>query len=326
MKKLSLIVLGFTSLLMTEWACTKEKLGPDISGVFGPVTVTEAFNSSKTTVDFSADEEVHFTAKFEKETDWIVTLTGATSGATKTFEAISNTIDISNSKWLGHADDAPSFQAETVTATLTFKNTTGTFSKTINVTGQKNLDKSGVLISDFSSPVKTLAWATDWPGFTLNNTSYSKADGNKYIYITGKPWQTAPGSSTITPYVNFVDVKAKDAATDYGTYYPLLTDTNKVYFNIMVYGTGQSDTWLMVNFSEDGVTSRHINIRPDWTGWKLLSYTYASLLDNVTTAAKPDKLTTVSFILLSDAVPAESKTVSVAFDHATFTFNKPYQP
>ncbi|MFM7023556.1 MAG: hypothetical protein ACKOXB_11330 [Flavobacteriales bacterium] len=326
MKNLFLIITGFASLLIIGWSCKKETMGPDITGLYGPVTIVEAFDASKTTVDFSKDEEVHFTAKFEKETNWLVTITGATSGATKTFEGISSTVDISNAKWIGTANDAPSFQKENVTATLSFKNTTGSHSKTIAVTGQKNLDKNGVLVSDFSNISKTLSWGTDWPKFTLTNTSYTQADGNKYIYITGTPWQKAPGSNSITPYVNFVEVKAKDAATNYGTYYPLAADSNKVYFNIMVYGTGQSDTWFLVNFAEDGVTSRHLNIRPDWTGWKLISVPYASLLDDVSTPGKPDKLTAVTFVLLSDATPPESKAVSVAFDHVIFTTNKPYQP
>ncbi len=327
MKNLSLIYFGLIALLLFGAGCRKDVLGPSIVGIYGPVTVTEPFAASKSTVDFSKDEEVYFTAKFEKETDWIVTITGNTSGAKKTFESISNTVDISGSKWTGYADGAPSFQAETVTATLSFKHTTDVFSKTLTVSGQKNLDKNNVLISDFATPFKILAWQKYDGAINVTNTPYSLADGNKYLFMEGTPYQeTSPGSKVITPYVCYIEALAKNAATNYGTYYPLSIDSNKVYFNVMVHGTGQSNTNLLINFYEDGVASRHINIRPDWTGWKLVSVTYASLLDDVSTGGKPDKLTKVAFILLSDAVPAQSEKVSVAIDHASFTTNTPYQP
>ncbi len=342
MKKLISISLCTIALLMFELSCKKDPLGPDITGIYGPVTVVDTLKKSAATVDFSKDESVFFTASFEKETDWVLTITGKTSGATKTFEGISKNIDKTNALWNGTASDVPSFQKETVTARLTFRHTADTFKTTLVTTGLKNLDKNDVLVTNFSTfkvihpydstknnPVHPNA---DWP-ISLTTTSQagisSPADGGKYLYMSGKPWQHINGDvlQGFTPYVTYLNITAAHADTDYGTYYPLLPDSNKVIFNIMVYGNGPtSKTWLEVTFMEDGVTARHINIYPTWVGWKLLSYSYASLLDNIATPGHPEKLQMVTFLLLSTAVPPESTTVSVAFDHPVFTTNHPYQP
>ncbi len=321
MKNLSLISISMISLIIFGVSCSKEKLGPDISSINGPVTIVEPFSKSTGTVDFSNNEEVYFTAKFEKETDWTVTLIGNTSGATKTIEGVSAVISKTNSGWFGTANTAPSFQVETVTARLTFKHTTDTFNTTLTVTATKNLDQNDVLITDFSTLKSATLWPRDWPPVSITNTSYPKADGGKYFYMSGTPWQSG------SPYVNYMTIPAKFYSDDSTiTHYPVNPDADRVFFNIMVYGNGPSDTWLLVNFSEDGVQARHLNIRPDWTGWKLISVPYTSLLPDITTAAKPNKLTSVAFVLLSDAALPSTKSVSVAFDHPTFTLNQPYQP
>ena len=327
MKYTSFIPVGLIAVLLFVVGCRKDTLGPSLVEIYGPVTVTEPFATSNVAVDFSKNEQIHFTAKFEKDAAWIVTVKGDKSGAVKTFEGESKTVDISNANWTGYANDAPSFQAEPVTATLSFKHTNDVFSKTLTVLGQKNLDLNNVLISDFSTIFKISSW-TKYEG-TINVTHklYPQADGNKYLYMEGTPYQeTYPGSKVVTPFVCGIEALAKNAEKKYDTYYPLSSDTTKVYFNVMVYGTGHSNTWLKIVFDEEQLSSRHIDIRPNWTGWKLISVTYAKLLDDVSTAGKPDKLTKVKFLLLSDAVPAESEKVSVAIDHPCFTTNAPYQP
>ncbi|MCX6182764.1 MAG: hypothetical protein NT150_12640 [Bacteroidetes bacterium] len=328
MKNLSFILIAFTAVLTLQFGCRKDTLGPSIVGIYGPVTVVDPLNKSMSAVDFSKDETVYFTASFEKETDWVITVKGNTSGATKTFTTISKVVDKSNALWNGTADDVPSFQKETVTIFLTFKHTTDTFKTTMPITGLRNPDKNGILITDFSALKSATDWPRDWPAVTVFDNSHPKADGGKYFYMSGTPWkhQNFDPKLPIEPYVNYMDIASNKADVNHGSTYGLSTDSNKVYFNIMVYGNGPSDTWFLVNFWEEGGVARHINIRPDWTGWKLLSYTYAELLDNVSTPGKPDKLDKVSFVLLSDQVAPYTNAVSVAFDHPIFTINHPYQP
>lgn len=318
--KNSITSIAALSLILFGMSCTKEVVGPDITSIYGPVTVVEPFNKSTASANFAQNQEVYFTARFENETNWILTLTGNTSGATKTIEGVSNVIDKSNSSWLGTANDVPSFQTETVTAKLSFKHAVDSFKTTLAISSTKNMDVNDVLLTDFSTLKTTAEWPRDWPPVSITNAAYPKADGGKYFYMSGTPWQAG------SPYVNYMSISAKYADKDNGTYFPLNPDGGKVYFNIMVHGEGPSDAWLLINFSEDGKQARHINIRPDWTGWKLISIPYSSMIPDITTDAKPNKLTSVAFVLLSDAVPVDSKAVSVAFDHPVFTYNKPYQP
>jgi hypothetical protein len=99
----------------------------------------------------------------------------------------------------------------------------------------------------------------------------------------------------------------------------------------MVYGT-RSETpyaWLQINIIEDGPdgdVGRTMNIRPNWTGWKLISVNYSDLAAGSPVAANTTKVKAIQFVLLSDSPTLPGPSVKVAYDHATFTNNAPYQP
>ncbi len=351
MKYFSYIPAGLIVLLLFAVGCRKDTLGPSLVEMHGPVTVTEPFSASKNSVDFSKNEQVHFTAKFENDAAWIVTVKGQISGAVKTFEGASKSVDISNSVWTGYANTIPSFQVEPVTATLSFKYTADTFKTTINATGLRDLDKNAVLITDFSHFKFIHQWDVDanhnliknadWKYIDTAYKAFPKADGGVYCTMVGHPWV----ASNMDPYINYLDLTSINPLVQNAPYYPLPADSNSVYFNVMVYGTGTASTRLLINFQEDHITCRHADIAVNWEGWKLLSYRYADLLDNVTTPNQPNKITMVSFVLLSSATgpypgdkayptpptnkPFEDKNpfmVGVAFDHPIFTLHTPYQP
>jgi hypothetical protein len=311
-------------------SCKKpEQLGPDIKGVYGPVNVTQPLAKSNGNPDFSTGETVYFNAAFENDAIWTLTIVGQTSGAVKTITGISSQLGAYNATWDGTADDAPSFLLENVTITLSFQNSPITFTETLTIAGRKNLDAGGVLVADFSvnksycvcGPPNPNGWPSDWPA-TGTAVTYGIPDGNAYMSMSGTPWQGTP----VTPYVDFMTIEAKNAQVNYGDYFPLYADPAKVYFNIMVYNTGTADTWLKVMIIEEGGVVRELDIRPDWTGWKLISKNYTELTTTSTAAGKPNKVTTVQFVLLSDANPLPGAAVSTAFDHVIFTHNKPYQP
>jgi|GEM_PF-2726111 len=356
MKKLTQFILGFSSLLFAVSSCSKETLGPDIVGLYSPATIIDSLKKSQPNVDFSKDETVYFTAKFEKTTDWLLTLKGNTSGAVKTFTGVSSSLDVSNARWTGYANTVPSFQKENITATLTFKHTTDTLKTTITTTGLRNLDKDGVLVTNFSSFKFVHSWANDpvnqncdWAYADKLYNGFPKADGGAYCTMMGHPWKNDFNNDKIhpvtNPYVNYLDIKASKADFNYVDYFPLPADSNRVYFSLMVYGTGTPNTRLLVNFMEENIDARYADIKITWTGWKLLTFQYAELLDKITTKNQPDKVNQVSFILLNSKTgpfeatgsfidpvanpPLDDQNpnfVSVAFDHPTFTINHPYQP
>jgi hypothetical protein len=321
--------IGYAFLLLgvVFSACSKKEiLGPSIEGLYGPLTVIETLKSSNANPDFTKDKSIYFTAKFSSTVSWKLTIKGLTTGATDTLSGMSSMLDSTNAVWDGHANTLPSFELENIEVLLSFRNSTDTIKTTITLGGKQNIFNQGIVVSNFSTSSKIgNGWDKDWPAITNANTSYTQIDGNGYLLMSGKPWQGSP----ITPYVNFLKIPAKyaDGGKPTDVHYPLGSDPNKVYFNIFVYATETQDTWLKIMFLEDGA-SRYINIRPDWTGWKLISVKYADLTLEGTGSAtgEPHKLAAVQFVLLSDAVPAESVSVSAAFDHPVFTIDTPFRP
>ena len=319
MRKKAIILFSAIALALTIFSCAKENLGPNITDLQSPVVVVSPFTKSVATVDFSANESIFFSATFAKQSDWTIHLHGTISGAKKVISAVSASIDKNNSLFNGQADEAISFQKELVEAMLTFKYSADTFKTSFVVSGIKNHDQYDVLITSFDTLRDNKKWPRDWATVSNFNATYPKPDGNNYLYMSGSAWSGSP-------YINYLSISPQYASKNFGNYFPVNPDANKVYFNIMVYGTGPSDTWLLVNISEDGVQARHLNIRPDWTGWKLISVPYISLLPDITTDPKPDKVTSVAFVFLTDEMPMTKKLLTLAFDHPCFTFSAPYQP
>jgi hypothetical protein len=97
-------------------------------------------------------------------------------------------------------------------------------------------------------------------------------------------------------------------------------------------------TWLEVILTEEHPTipnktiDRSVNIKPNWVGWKQVTYNYLDfkLTDTTSTIRNPQKIKNVTLVLLSAApqeiLDAGTNPVSATFDHLIFTHYKPYQP
>ena len=170
-------------------------------------------------------------------------------------------------------------------------------------------------------------WPSDYPNISNTDMVYAQPDGDSYLIMSGIPWDNGTGNG-ITAYVNYLTIMADNSDFQYGQYFPLNSDPSNVYFNVMVLGTNTPYTWLQANIFEESlsgdVVTRTINLRPSWTGWKLLSYKYSDLAAG--SAANSQKITGVQFVLLSDSPTLPGPEVKVGIDHVTFTNNAPYQP
>lgn len=344
MKKIIGIVLLITLVIAS--CRNKEQLGPDVVGLLGPVTIVEPFAVSSSSVNFSTGEKVFFTAKFEKDAQWTITIT-ETDSTKKVITGIGKEINAENATWTGITDVLPSFIAGTATATLSFQSDPITPSLPITITAKRISDNStDVLVTNFvSAPVKNFGspgafQPTDWPSdfpYTGNSDpsafpagSYSLPDGDKYLIMGPQ----VPFQGNGSPYVDLLRIYATGAMTPV-QYFPLIADPTKVYFNIMVYNTG-TPTWLQIALFENEDLNnpvRHIDIKPTWKGWKLISVKYSDFVANTPDAGlklDPQKISGIQIVLLSNvstASPALPTTqVKAAFDHITFTNNAPYQP
>ncbi len=336
----------------------KEKIGPDLAQVSGPVEFEEAFTVSTLNPNFANGEKVYFSAKFKNDAHWILTIVGNNSTARKTFEGTGREISTANVVWDGTADKLPSFRAETATATLSFPDASSvpafTSSYTLTIAATKNLNFGHVLVTDFSvdkiqnvydgnfAAVPATKWPSNYPVTAVHNDlPLINPDGNQYCTMGPQPtWQdNADFVGHKSPYLDHMIISANSVG--YPEYFPLIGNASQIYFNIMIYNNTAAPTnkytWLQVTLSEEHPTiagtivGKSYSFRPDWDGWKLLSVPYTDfLVANGTPTNNPQKIKSMQLTLLSNApqeiLDAATNPVEVSFDHILFSHFTPYKP
>jgi hypothetical protein len=349
---------AFVILCFLFSCAKKERVSPDLEQILGPVQFVQPFTVSDTIPNFANGNTVAFSAQFQNEASWVITITGAVSGAVKTFTGTGTSISISSTIWDGTANTVPSFRTEQVIAVLSFPqassvSTNSTLSYHIRIVGTKNLNAGHVLVTDFSvnkiqnvyngnfAAVPPTMWPSNYPTtVTSNDIPFLNPDGNPYCTDGPQaPWQ--PNTSYIghiSPYIDHLIISA--TSVGYPTYFPLIADPTQIYFNIMVYSnTLPNYTWLQVILNEesptnpDSVMGKTINIYPNWnTGWKLVTASYLNFKFSDTTiiSNNPQKIKSIQLTLLSSApqaiLDAGTHPVQVSYDHLIFSQYKPYQP
>ena len=92
--------------------------GPRLVDRFGDFALLEPLEVSRQTVDFAGGESVFFTARFNKQVNWVVEITGEQSGAVKRIEGFSDELTADNAVWNGGTTDLPLFKNEPVDVAL----------------------------------------------------------------------------------------------------------------------------------------------------------------------------------------------------------------
>ena len=322
----------------TMFSCEKDEvLGPDLEGIGNePVPVGE-FELSKESVDFKKGETIFFSQEFEKSTSWKLTLTGLSTGAVKTFENISVSLNSDNTLWDGVSDEKPAFKNEDVIATITFPKfpSTKAIVDTFSISDIEQEKIVTVLFSDFTTaplygfaggPPAGGGWGHEWPLVTLGNTTYEKYDDGAYLYLEGVDKQF--GKDAGNPFINIVTIPSIHAATKTDSLLPLYPDPTRVFVNLAVYGTN-TDVEFNVEFvdeSANGVTATW-GIKPNWLGWKYISIRYDKLVKTGAAPFDPSKISLTQFIFLYDgdanAIPAGTEKPKVAIDNLEFSFDAP---
>ncbi len=337
MKKLSSINVWLFFLLLAVSACKRSDTpfdGPDLQDLNGTFSMIEPFQVSKSSVNFGSGENAFFTARFSKLSDWTVTITGNTSGAKKRITGKSKVLDASSAAWNGSTTDFPMFKAEGCTAVLTIEGVTDSFSLPVNIEATKA--NPGFLVADFETGINPKWVVFKQSGANMNFkivTDTYAPQGNSYFNMAGTvDWDWLIG------YVDF-------PATAYGasTNYPLSTNPDNEYFNVLLYGTpGTNQTLVLFSFKEDENQNGtfepntedeyNIQITVNWEGWKLVSVKYADLTYLVNGSPgtpkgnglkNPEKLTKISMLHLADKALGFA---SSKMDYLIFTNGGPLEP
>ncbi len=328
------IFIALTGVLF--FACRKDENkidGPSLQDANGPFSIITGLQSSRDSVDFAANETVYFTAQLSKTVDWQLKITGLSSGAEKIYTGTSSTIDASQCTWEGSTTNFPIFRTEMCKVELSFNGQSDTLVDSVKIINPKV--NTGFLIADFES-----GFNTGWTSFIqagANMDFQIKADnfapeGNSYYNMAGTvDWDWLIG------LINF-------NATAYGNpAFPLSSNPNAVYFNVMIYGEpGLTNSLVLFQFAEDenadGIYTANaedmysLEVNIDWIGWKLVSIKYSEIpcLVNGAPAApngnglhNSDKIKQINMLHLANPVSGFAKS---KLDYIIFTDNASLKP
>lgn len=307
--------------------------GPDLNDLNGPFYVIEPLFLNSKTIDFINNEVLEFNAELSKNTSWVISIKGVTSGAIATVEGNDRVVSSEIATWNGSADVFPSFLVEDAIVTMTFPDEENSpiYTDTISILSEK-IDK-GSLITSFET-----GFGDSWSRFNQTTVAGkiicsdgNAAKGDCHYSISGTVgWDWAIGS---------VAINADDG--NFG----LQNNSNNLFFNLAlrpIENVGPQSSFIQVWFdedeNEDGVfdpTTEDRYIYEYWTendSWKILSIKYADIQfdaegNNVEVFGnglpEPSKLSSINVFFLANPDNGNAK---ILLDHMIFTTNSPYKP
>lgn len=239
MKNLLLIC---TAVLLFS-ACERDNSfeGPNLENLYGDFSVLESFAVSANSVDFSANENLHFTARFSTITNWEITITG-NSGAVEVISGRSSEIDASNSSWNGTTGSFPSFKAEPCSAVLMIESDSSSHQANFTIQGKKAAE--GVVVADFENGIES-----GWNVFAQSGANMSFFTQDTGIVPHGSNYFDMGGEVNWDWLIGLIDFPAK-AYDPSG--FGLSSNADNVYFNVLIKKKeGLNNGILLFQFRED---------------------------------------------------------------------------
>ncbi|MEL7534199.1 MAG: hypothetical protein AAFN10_23040, partial [Bacteroidota bacterium] len=321
----------FVSVLLTACQHQTEPFdGPGLIDRFGEFQLKTGIEASRNTVDFSADERVHFTAEFSKNIEWVVRITGKESGAVKLIEGFDRELNQDNAAWNGTTSDLPLFREEDCLVELIIPEEDSlTSSVEISVTGARVYE--GSLITDFEEEFNPNDFFFGNFEFELSGatgrTNSIPAGQGEYCYFF-------EGTDNVVANF-FVGLVQIFPSTNGETYFSMPTTIpEESHFNFFLYGDGTPHTIAVIQFFTDtngdgsftdGV-DQSFQLEGDFplshVGWKAFSHTMADVGISETQLSQ---LVAVQVLLISNmnAQPNPPTPVRFGLDYLTFTQDQP---
>lgn len=303
--------------------------GPNLVDRFGDFNVLENIDVSSPTVDFAAGETVFFTARYNKNINWIVEIVGSESGAVKRIEGFSDVLDQSNARWDGGTTDLPFFKDEMCTATLIIPEEP-TFTGTVDVEVLSGKIYAGSVFTDFETDAGSDIFVGNFEFELTPRTGRQNdipaAQGDFYWLFEGTDNVVA------NFFVGLINI---GAGVTGNTYVPLPTTVpEELYFNAFIYADGGPHGIAVIQFVfdsndsgefEDGVDQTFQlpgDFPLNWEGWQQISH---SMADVGMTQEQLQKLVAIRVLLISDmnSQPSPPLQVDFGIDYMTFTAGAP---
>ena len=309
---------------------TTDPDGPLLTDRFGPFDIQQPLAADRATVNFSTGEAVTFTAQFNKQTAWVLEITGQESGAVRRIEGSSRQLDASNARWTGRTTELPLFKDEAVTARLFFPNEPGsdTTSVDLDVTGARVYP--GEIVANFEGGDNVRIGNFEFEfdlGATGPSSEVPAGEGNFFYLLrsTGGPVVADPF------FIGLIDVLAPSGQSFHAV---PTTVPEDLFVNFFLYGFGTPNTIAVVQvisdangngrFEDGDAVFVALDSPIDFTGWRAFS---ANLGDLGMTEAQAQEIVNVRVVLISDnnGQPSPPLPVDFGIDYITLTAGSPLQ-
>lgn len=301
-----------------------------------------SFDGPSVPVDFTKDS-VGLTGELSHRVSWYVTFTGLESGAVKSFEGLSQSIDPSQFKWGGEHDPTKSIKffkkGEPVLVEISFLKSNLVSRDTITI-GETKIFNGDVLFEGFDQksynnfPVYLTFGENAKEGF--KGTPITEFD--KVVQGEGS-WMLSGADNDNTYFIGGTRSMKADGNSEYFEFKSLNPDS--VYFNMYIYGDGNITTRVALAVAEDDDLDKTYEDATDdvweypfklnWTGWKLVSFRYSDFAVSASAAyggsgnkkRQLDRVKRITLNLLSDP---PGNPASYIVDFPIITYGGPFDP
>lgn len=359
--KFSLVtILFFTGLII---ACNRKKqdmIGPAYVAAPEGFEIIDFTSSSvpPATVNFITTK-VTFNATFSSSVTWFLTIVGQQSGAV--YEVSGTGSSINSVLWGGSHTGLFFFRSgESVTATVSAFGSSVTKSLTVNIGTRANFNTcqggNYPRNADFETPVQVLPPSGNWASFNYpagqivnvvqgitgvddDSTQFPyDRNGQRIPAVQGKNYYFIKGLGDTPSFVSGLLYNRVIGADSIKT-----RDPDELWFNVLVYGTGDPNAMMDIEFQEadlpgnnfydptlDDAWIYHLDLKH--VGWKMFSIKYSELVrsNNPDLGGRgnqirePHRLRQFAFVLLKKNNP--NAPVEVFFDYPIFTIGGPFKP
>ena len=284
--------------------------GPALTDLYGTFKVKTGLAASQAQVNFANGESVYFTAETSISTDFVLTITGQTSGAVKRIEGKARTLDATNALWQGETSQFPTFQTEMCDVMLTYPGYPDTLYGNVQVLGTRVIEAT--ILDDFENGM-----SPEWTKFIQSGANMKFTVQGGAPLAEGLSYYKMGGTVAWDWLIGMVEMPKNNF--NGGAGFSLNSDADKVYFNGVFRQLAGLDNGIILlqlreddngdgTYSEGNEDMWSVEIRPG-SAWALNSYKYSDLVTLVNGAAsaalgnglhEPDKLHRVSILFLAN--------------------------
>jgi hypothetical protein len=303
--------------------------GPRLIDRFGDFALLDTLEASREAVDFAGGEDVFFTARFNKQVNWVVEIVGQQSGAVKRIEGFSAEVGEENARWLGGTTELPLFKEEPVEASLFVPDEeSDTTRATIEVlapraypgeviTGFEDDDEAELFLGNFEFELDAASGLS---------TEVPAAEGDAFYLLRG----------TDTVVDNFFVGLVQITSSSESGYFAVPTSAPEdLFFNAFLYNFGSDNTIVILEVIADANGNGRFDDGTDTVfssgdivleepGWVPFS---RSIAEFGLSQAQAQEVVAVRAVLISNnnTQPSPRLPVDFGIDYLTFTEGGPLQ-